>query len=84
MISVEEATGRILAAFRPVESERIALADAAGRTLAADARARSDQPPFPLSAMDGYAVRSTDADPRRVRSRMARASTSSDTLSAPS
>ena len=66
MISVEEATGRILAAFQPVESERIALADAAGRTLAADARARSDQPPFPLSAMDGYAVRSADSGPRRV------------------
>jgi molybdopterin molybdotransferase len=66
MISVEEATGRILAAFKPVESENVALADADGRTLAADAHAKIDQPPFPLSAMDGYAVRSGDQGPRSV------------------
>jgi molybdopterin molybdotransferase len=66
MISVEEATGRILAAFKPLQSERVALADADGRTLAVDARARIDQPPFPLSAMDGYAVRSGDQGPRCV------------------
>jgi molybdopterin molybdotransferase len=66
MISVEEAAQRILAGFRPLESERIALADADGRTLAADAQAKIDQPPFPLSAMDGYAVRSIDLGPRCV------------------
>ncbi len=64
MISVEEAVQRILAGFAPLESERIALADADGRTLAADAQAKIDQPPFSLSAMDGYAVRSRDQGPR--------------------
>ena len=66
MISVEEATQRIVAAFKPLDSERVALEDALGRTLAADALAKSDQPPFPSSIMDGYAVRSADQGPRRM------------------
>ncbi|HXS06545.1 MAG TPA: molybdopterin molybdotransferase MoeA, partial [Rhizomicrobium sp.] len=66
MLSVEEATARILAAFRPLEMERVTLPDAIGRTLAADARAKHDQPPAPLSTMDGYAVRSQDQGPRRL------------------
>ncbi|HWF64098.1 MAG TPA: hypothetical protein VN685_05760, partial [Rhizomicrobium sp.] len=66
MLSVEEATQRIIAAFTPLESERVPLEDAAGRTLAADALAKADQPPFPSSAMDGYAVRSADQGLRRV------------------
>ncbi len=40
--------------------ETIPLADCAGRTLARDLAARRTQPPFPASAMDGYAVRSAD------------------------
>lgn len=66
MLSVDEATQRILAAFKPLGSERVALQDAFGRTLAADAIARLDQPPFSVSAMDGYAVRSNDQGPRRL------------------
>ncbi|MGZ5927472.1 MAG: molybdopterin molybdenumtransferase MoeA, partial [Rhizomicrobium sp.] len=66
MISVEEARERIVAAFHPLESEQVAVEDAAGRTLAADACAKSDQPPFSVSVMDGYAVRSADSGPRRV------------------
>lgn len=66
MLSVEEATQRILAAFKPLGSERVALEDALGRTLAATARAQFDQPPFSASAMDGYAVRSIDQGPRRL------------------
>jgi molybdopterin molybdotransferase len=66
MISVEEARARILAAFAPLGAERVALADAAGRVLAVDAHAAADQPPFPVSMMDGYAVRSTDTGARRV------------------
>ena len=61
MISVAEATQRITAAFTPVESEAVAIADAAGRVLGEDVRARIDQPPAPVSAMDGYAVRAADA-----------------------
>ncbi|MEO8894534.1 MAG: gephyrin-like molybdotransferase Glp, partial [Rhizomicrobium sp.] len=66
MIAVEEAVARIVAALKPLESKRIPVGKAAGRTLAADTRAKSDQPPFPISMMDGYAVRSTDTGPRRV------------------
>ena len=41
----------------PLAAERVPLSDAAGRVLAEDIAARRDQPPFPASAMDGYAVR---------------------------
>lgn len=61
MISVAEALGRVLAGIDgPVEAEHVALADAAGRTLAADLVATRDQPPFAASAMDGYAAREAD------------------------
>ena len=66
MLNVEEASARILAAFRPLQAERVALKDAIGRTLAADAMARFDQPPAPVSTMDGYALRSQDSGPRRL------------------
>ena len=62
MISVEEAIARIISAAGPVESEIVALADAHRRVLARDVIARRDQPPAPVSAMDGYAVRLADAD----------------------
>jgi len=61
MISVDEAVARIVAAFGPREAETIALDKAFGRVLAEDAKARLDQPPFPVSAMDGYALRAGDA-----------------------
>jgi molybdopterin molybdotransferase len=60
MISVSEARARILAAIAPVGTEQVSLAQAAGRTLAADAVARLTQPPNAVSAMDGYAVRAAD------------------------
>jgi len=61
LISVEDALSRVLASIeRPVEAEHVPLASCAGRTLAGDVSARRDQPPFPASAMDGYAVRSID------------------------
>jgi molybdopterin molybdotransferase len=40
--------------------ERIALADAAGRVVAADVIAAADVPPFDRAAMDGYAVIAAD------------------------
>jgi molybdopterin molybdotransferase len=61
MISVEEAEARIAAAFRPLASETVEIGRAEGRVLAADAIARADQPPFAVSSMDGYALRSEDA-----------------------
>jgi len=66
MVSVEEATARVIAALKPLECERVLLKDAIGRTLAVDVCARCDQPPAPLSMMDGYAVRSQDSGPRRL------------------
>jgi molybdopterin molybdotransferase len=61
LISVEDALSRVLASVgKPLETEHAPLASCAGRTLAEDLRALRDQPPFPASAMDGYAVRSVD------------------------
>ena len=60
MISVEEARGRILDALRPTPAEIVALADAWNRVLAEDVSARLTQPPFDVSAMDGYALRASD------------------------
>ncbi|HEV2564516.1 MAG TPA: gephyrin-like molybdotransferase Glp [Microvirga sp.] len=61
LISVEDALSRVLASVeKPVGLEHVPLAACAGRTLAEDVSALRDQPPFPASAMDGYAVRSAD------------------------
>lgn len=56
MISVEEALTRCLALVTPLAQETVPLAEAAGRWMSAPAVATRDQPPFPASAMDGYAV----------------------------
>src|ERR1051326_3014739 len=60
MISVEEALARLLAPLAPVPLEQVSIADALGRVLAEDVAARRTQPPFAVSAMDGYAVRADD------------------------
>jgi molybdopterin molybdotransferase len=62
MISVEEALKRVLAsAETPLSEEKVALQAGYGRVLAHDLKALRTQPPFPNSAMDGYAIRSADA-----------------------
>jgi molybdopterin molybdotransferase len=60
MISLEEAQARLFALGNAVESENVALVDAAGRWAAADVVARRTQPARDLSAMDGYAIRHAD------------------------
>src|SRR5215472_2858378 len=60
MISVEEALARLLAPLGPLPAEQLSIADAVGRVLAEDVAARRTQPPFAVSAMDGYAVRAAD------------------------
>ncbi len=60
MISVEEALGRVLAAFAPLPAETVGLGAALGRVLAEPLVARVSQPPQAVSAMDGYAVRAAD------------------------
>ena len=68
MISVVEARARIVASCKPVECETISIAHADGRILASEARAKLSQPPFPVSSMDGYAVRTDDArEPTTLR-----------------
>lgn len=59
---VEEARARILADLHPLGVEIIPLADAYGRTISQDVAATINQPPAPVSAMDGYALRSSDAE----------------------
>jgi molybdopterin molybdotransferase len=66
MLSVEEARARIVGPLRAVAAEVVALPDAWGRVTAAPVVARRDQPPADVSAMDGYALRATDAGARRV------------------
>src|ERR1700751_4198402 len=60
MISVEEALARLLAPLEALPPEQVSIVDALGRVLAEDLAARRTQPPFAVSAMDGYAVRAED------------------------
>jgi molybdopterin molybdotransferase len=58
MLSVQEATARLLANVRPCPAiEEVSLLEALGRVLAADVHAGIDVPPAANSAMDGYAIR---------------------------
>ncbi len=59
-LSVAAAQARILAALTPLPSERVPLAEALGRVLAAPVVSRRTLPPFANSAMDGYAVQAAD------------------------
>ena len=64
MITVEEALARVLASAKPpLDEERVALDEACGRVLTRDLSALRTQPPFPNSAMDGYALRAADGLP---------------------
>lgn len=63
LMPVEEALERLLALAEatPIRgTESIALADAEGRVLARELVAALDLPPWPNSAMDGYALRLAD------------------------
>jgi molybdopterin molybdotransferase len=60
MISFDEAVELIRSVAKPLGIEKVRLADAAGRVLAAPVVAQIDAPRADVSAMDGYAVRDTD------------------------
>ena len=64
LLSVVDARARMLALVRPLGSELVSLQAALGRVLADSVIAMRDQPPFHVSAMDGYAVRSSDTPGR--------------------
>ena len=55
--SVASALATWLAAITPLPAERLAAAEALGRTLVDDVVAPGDLPAFARSMMDGYAVR---------------------------
>ena len=60
-LMLEEALELILSRGKKIdECEEIALWDVVGRVLAEDVVAQRNQPPFPRSPLDGYAVRSSD------------------------
>ncbi|MCU0906847.1 MAG: molybdopterin molybdotransferase MoeA [Rhodobacteraceae bacterium] len=63
MIPVGQALDRLFALAPRMGSEDVPLLQAATRVLAADVVAARDQPPFDASAMDGWAVRTSDALP---------------------
>ncbi len=56
-ITIMQARERVLKTVRPLGTDEIAIEDALDRILAQDVAAVGDVPPFPCSAMDGYAVR---------------------------
>lgn len=64
LLSLAEAQARVLERVEPLAGEPVPVARAAGRVLAEDAHAVVDLPPFPSSAMDGFAVRSADTPGR--------------------
>lgn len=60
MISVAEASERILARIEALAGERVATGYAVSRVLSESVEAPIDSPPWDNSSMDGYAVRSSD------------------------
>jgi molybdopterin molybdotransferase len=60
LLSVEDALARVLDGVEAKAAEAVAVDAAHGRVLAAPLAALLTQPPFPASAMDGYAVRAAD------------------------
>tara|TARA_Y100001970_G_scaffold294183_1_gene448111 strand:+ start:33790 stop:35013 length:1224 start_codon:yes stop_codon:yes gene_type:complete len=60
MISVAEAISKITQSFTALPSETISLENGLGRVICDDLIARRTQPPFSVSAMDGFAVKASD------------------------
>ena len=60
LLSVEEARERVLARIKPLQPLELPLTEAYGCVLAAGVNAERDIPDFASSAMDGFAVRSSE------------------------
>jgi molybdopterin molybdotransferase len=60
LLTLSEALAAVLERARPLPAESVSLDAAVGRVLARDVTSTVDLPPFPSSAMDGFAVRSAD------------------------
>jgi molybdopterin molybdotransferase len=59
-LSVTDAQQCILESVKTLGAEPVRLEQSLGRVLAEDVRANRDLPPYDVSAMDGYALRSAD------------------------
>jgi molybdopterin molybdotransferase len=59
-LTVAAAQRCVIAAMKTLGAERVPLQQALGRVLAEDIVANRDQPPYDVSAMDGFALRSAD------------------------
>lgn len=60
MLSVEEARQQMLESIRVLPTEKRGILECAGYVLAEELHAKENIPPFDNSAMDGFAVLSTD------------------------
>lgn len=60
LLSLEDARARMLADLAPLPAETVALEEALGRVLATAIDSQLTLPPWDNSAMDGFAVRSSD------------------------
>ena len=60
LLPVEDAIARVTQDVEPTPAETVPLGTSLNRILAAPLAARRTQPPFDVSAMDGYAVRAAD------------------------
>ncbi|MGZ8514444.1 MAG: molybdopterin molybdotransferase MoeA [Candidatus Limnocylindrales bacterium] len=60
LLSVDTARDAVLAATEALDGESVAVVDALGRVVAEPVTARISLPPWPNSAMDGYAIQSAD------------------------
>src|SRR4051812_44924265 len=70
MLTVAEASERILADIRPLDAETVPIRQALGRVLAEDIVATVTMPPWSNASMDGYAVRSADITPVMAREKV--------------
>jgi molybdopterin molybdotransferase len=60
LLTVEQALERILENAQALDPETVPVAEAVGRVARRPALSRIDLPPFPSSAMDGFALRAAD------------------------
>jgi Molybdopterin biosynthesis enzyme len=67
VISVAEASGRILGGIKRLPAVTVATEDSVGRVLAELVVASITSPPWDNSSMDGYAIRSADIGMKELR-----------------
>ena len=60
LLPVDQALARVVDGATVLASEQVPLREGDGRVLAADVKSLRTQPPFDVSAMDGYAARAQD------------------------